>query len=132
MTPAEPSQKTEVTSHRIAAGGGFRACAIFSSAAELARMTGIDTATTTTANASRNASDARRRVVPPPRGPSTVARSRCSPRRPAPATPSLATEATGSSRCARPHSQGSRRAAVVAVRGYRPGPNGTAGSPLLR
>ena len=118
MTPAEPSQKTEVTSHRIAAGGGFRACAILSSAAELARMTGIDTATTTTANPSRNASDARRRVVPPPRGPSTAARSRCS----APAV--RARDAFAGYRGHRllllhaASSQGSRRAAVVAVRGY--------------
>jgi len=66
MTPAEPSQKTEVTSHLIAAGGGFRACTSHSSAAELARMTGIETAATTAANPSRNASDARRRVVPRP------------------------------------------------------------------
>jgi hypothetical protein len=42
----------------------------------LARMTGMDTATTTTANPNRKASDARRRVVPPPRGPRTIARSR--------------------------------------------------------
>jgi hypothetical protein len=52
MTPAEPSQDTPVTSHRIASGGGFRAWTMLSSAAELARMTGTDTATTTTANAS--------------------------------------------------------------------------------
>jgi hypothetical protein len=39
-------------------------------------MTGMDTATTTTAIPSLNASDARRRVVPPPLGPSTDARSR--------------------------------------------------------
>jgi hypothetical protein len=98
MTPAEPSQKTEVTSHLIAAGGGFTACTSLSSAAELARMTGTDTATTTTANPSRNASDARRRVVPPPRGPSTAARSRrATTRWSARAMPSLVTEATGSS-----------------------------------
>lgn len=77
MIPAEPSQNTEVTSHLIAVGGGFRARTMLSSTAELARMTGIDTATTRIASPSRNASDARRRVVPPPRGPSTVARSRC-------------------------------------------------------
>ena len=77
MTPAEPSQKTEVTSQLMAAGGGCTARTMLSSAAELARMTGMDTSTTTTASASRNASDARRRVVPPPRGPSTVDRSRC-------------------------------------------------------
>ena len=76
LTPAEPSQKTEVTSQLIAAGGGCRARTMLSSAAELAFMTGMDTATTTTASPSRNASDARRLVVPPPRGPSTAARSR--------------------------------------------------------
>jgi hypothetical protein len=77
MTPAEPSQKTEVTSQLMAAGGGHTARTMLSSTAELARMTGMDTRTTTTAIASRKASDARRRVVPPPRGPSTVDRSRC-------------------------------------------------------
>jgi len=76
LTPAEPSQKTVVTSQLIAAGGGCTACTMLSSAAELAFMTGMDTATTMTASPSRNASDARRRVVPPPRGPSTAARSR--------------------------------------------------------
>jgi len=76
MTPAEPIQNSEVTSQLIAAGGGFRARTMLSSTAELARMTGTDTATTMTANPSRNASEARRRVVPPPRGPSTAARSR--------------------------------------------------------
>ena len=76
MTPADPSQKTEVTSQLIAAGGGFRKRTRLSSTAELARMTGIDTATTAMASPSRNASDARRRVVPPPRGPSAAARSR--------------------------------------------------------
>ncbi len=76
MTPAEPSQNTEVTSQLTAAGGGFSARTMLSSTAELARMTGTDTVTTMTASPSRNASDARRRVVPPPRGPSTVARSR--------------------------------------------------------
>ena len=60
----------------IAAGGGCTACTMLSSTAELALMTGMDTATTTTASPSRNASDARRLVVPPPRGPSTAARSR--------------------------------------------------------
>ena len=76
LTPAEPSQKTVVTSQLIAAGGGCTACTMLSSAAELALMTGMDTATTMTASPSRNASDARRLVVPPPRGPSTAARSR--------------------------------------------------------
>ena len=90
--------QNEVTSHLIAAGGGFRACTSYSSAPELARMTGIETATTTTANPTRNASDARRRVVPSPRGPSTTARSRrVTAPRSVPATPSLVTEATGSS-----------------------------------
>ncbi len=68
-TPAEPSQKTVVTSQLIAAGGGCTACTMLSSAAELARMTGMDTATTMTASPSRNVSDARRLVVPPPPGP---------------------------------------------------------------
>jgi hypothetical protein len=100
MTPTDPTQKIEVTSHLIASGGGFRAFASHSSAAELARMTGIETATTTTASPSRNASDARRRVVPPPRGPSTAARNRgATALRSVPATPSLVTEATGSSCC---------------------------------
>ena len=76
LTPAEPSQKTVLTSQLIAAGGGCTARTMLSSAAELAFMTGMDTATTTTASPSRNASDARRLVVPPPRGPSTAARSR--------------------------------------------------------
>ena len=76
LTPAEPSQKTKVTSQLIAAGGGCTARTMLSSTAELALMTGMDTATTTTARPSRNASDARRLVVPPPRGPSTAARSR--------------------------------------------------------
>jgi hypothetical protein len=76
LIPAEPSQKTVVTSQLIAAGGGYTACTMLSSAAEFACMTGMDTATTTTANPSRNTSDARRLVVPPPRGPSTAARSR--------------------------------------------------------
>ena len=76
MTPAEPSQNTEVTSHLIAVGGGVRACTMLSSTAELARMTGMDTATTAMAMTTRKASEARRRVVPPPRGPSTAARSR--------------------------------------------------------
>jgi hypothetical protein len=49
---------------------------MLSSTAELARMTGMDTATTTTASPTRNASEARRLVVPPPRGPRTAARSR--------------------------------------------------------
>ena len=75
-TPAEPSQKANVTSQLIAAGGGCRARTMLSSAAELACMTGMDTTTTRTASPSRNASDARRLVVPPPRGPSTAARSR--------------------------------------------------------
>ena len=53
---------------------------------------------TTTANRSLNASDARRRVAPPPRGPSPTARSRpATTARSAPVTPSPATEATGSS-----------------------------------
>ena len=91
MTPAEPSQKTEVTSQLMAAGGGCTARTMLSSAAELACMTGIDTSTTTTASPSRNASDARRRVVPPPRGPSTVDRNRCRSRWRVPGTPSLAT-----------------------------------------
>ena len=60
----------------IAVGGGVRACTMLSSTAELARMTGMDTATTAMAMPTRKASDALRRVVPPPRGPSTVARSR--------------------------------------------------------
>src|SRR5215472_12848851 len=94
MTPTEPSQKTEVTSQLIASGGGCRKCASFSSAAELACITGIDTATTMTARPRRNASEARRRVVPPPRGPSTAARNRGAARRSVPATPSLATEDT--------------------------------------
>src|SRR5450755_2402707 len=55
---------------------------MLSSTAELARMTGMDTATTATANPSRKASEARLRVVPPPRGPSTIARSRCAARGP--------------------------------------------------
>jgi hypothetical protein len=93
MTPAEPSQKTVVTSQLMAAGGGCTARTTLSSAAELARMTGMDTSTTTTASVSRNASDARRRVVPPPRGPSTVDRSRSSWR--VPAAPSLATAVIG-------------------------------------
>src|SRR5580700_9596732 len=58
-----------------------------SSTAELVRMTGMDTATITTANPSRKASDARLRVVPPPRGPRTVARSRCGVRGPVLAAP---------------------------------------------
>ncbi len=59
--------------------------------------------------ASRNASDARRRVVPPPRGPSTTARSRrVTAPRSVPATPSLVTEATGSSCRGRPGSLTSR------------------------
>ena len=95
MTPTEPSQKTEVTSQLIPAGGGFRAFTTLSSAAEFACMTGTDTATTTTANPNRNASDARRRVVPPPRGPSTAARNRRAAQRSAPATLLLVTEATG-------------------------------------
>ena len=94
MTPTEPSQKTEVTSHLIAVGGGFRACTTPSSAAELARITGMDTATTAIANPRRNASEARRRVVPPPRGPSTTARNRRATRRSVPAPSSLANEAT--------------------------------------
>src|ERR1035438_7539788 len=49
MTPAEPSQYAEVTSHRIAGGGGFRAWTMPNSEAELARLTGMDSATTTTA-----------------------------------------------------------------------------------
>ena len=102
MTPTEPSQNTEVTSQLIASGGGFSACAILSSAAELACITGTDTATTTTAAPRRNASDARRRVVPPPRGPSTAARNRGVARRSVPATSLLATRATGSSCRTRP------------------------------
>ena len=81
MTPTEPSQNTEVTSQLIAAGGGFRACIRLSSAAELACITGTDTATTMTASPRRNASEARRRVVPPPRDPSTRARNRGAARR---------------------------------------------------
>ena len=69
LTPAEPTQKTAVTSQLIAAGGGCTACTMLSSTAELAFMTGMDAATTTTASPSRNASDARRLVMPPPRGP---------------------------------------------------------------
>ncbi len=65
-----------------------------SSTAELARMTGMDTATATAANASRKASDARRRVVPPPRGPSTTARSRCAVAALVPAAPCPARVAT--------------------------------------
>ena len=87
MTPAEPSQYAAVTSHRIAGGGGFRAWTMPSSRAELARMTGMDTATTMTANPNRKASDARRRVVPPPRGPRTTARSRRAVRGPAAGAP---------------------------------------------
>ncbi len=74
--PTEPSQYTSVTSQLIAPGGGCNARTMLSSTAELTRMTGIETTTTSTASPSRNASDARRRVVPPPRGPSTAARSR--------------------------------------------------------
>ena len=64
--PGRASQKTEVTSQLMAAGGGCTARTMLSSAAELACMTGMDTSTTTTASASRNASDARRLVVPRP------------------------------------------------------------------
>ena len=101
-TPPEPSQNTDVTSQLIAAGGGCRARTMLSSAAELAFITGMDTATTTTASPSRNASDARRRVEPPPRGPSAAARSRGTARRSAPAMPSLVTEAAVIARCCLP------------------------------
>ena len=91
ITPADPSQNTEVTSHLTGVGGGLMTRTIVSSAAELARMTGTDTATTMIASPSRNASDARRRVVPPPRGPSTAARSRRCSRWRVSGTSSLAT-----------------------------------------
>ena len=55
---------------------------MLSSMAEFARMTGMDAVTTTAANPSRKASDARRLVVPPPRGPRTIARSRSAVRGP--------------------------------------------------
>ena len=95
MTPADPSQKTDVTSQLIAAGGGCMNRTMRSSAAELACMTGMDTATTTIANPSRNTSDARRRVVPPPCGPSTAARRRWASRCRVPGAVSLATVAIG-------------------------------------
>ncbi len=50
-------------------------------------MTGMDTATPAAAKPNRKASDARRRVVPPPRGPSTTARNRSAARVPATAGP---------------------------------------------
>jgi hypothetical protein len=70
-----------VTSQLIAAGGGCNARTMLSSYdAQLDRRVGPHDRdrdpTTTTASPSRNASEARRRVVPPPRGPSTAARSR--------------------------------------------------------
>jgi hypothetical protein len=106
LTPAEPSQNTVVTSQLIGGGGGCTARTMLSSAAELARMSGMDTATTTIAKPSRNASDARRRVVPPPRGPSTAARSRPASRWCAAGTPSLVTAVIGFlQRSSRPDAQ---------------------------
>jgi hypothetical protein len=76
ITPNDPACQSAATSQRIPVGGGESSWSSRISTDVLARISGMVIPTSRIAVPSRTASEARRRVVPPPGGPSTSERSR--------------------------------------------------------
>ena len=76
MTPIDPTNHSAVISQWIPEGGGVMSSVTWISTEVLAWTSGTQITTSTAAMPTRTASEARRRVVPPPWGPSRRERTR--------------------------------------------------------
>jgi hypothetical protein len=76
VTPREPTNQIAVMSHRMPEGGGVTNSVMWISTDVLASTRGTQITSSTVAMPTRTASEARRRVVPPPCGPRTSERTR--------------------------------------------------------
>ena len=76
MTPMEPTNHSAVISQWIPEGGGVMSSVTWISTEVLAWTRGTQITTSTAAMPTRTASEARRRVVPPPWGPRSRDRTR--------------------------------------------------------
>ena len=76
MTPMDPTNHSAVISQWIPEGGGVMSSVTWISTEVLAWTSGTQITTSTAAMPTRTASEARRRVVPPPWGPRRRERTR--------------------------------------------------------
>ena len=76
MTPMDPRNHSAVISQWMPEGGGVMSSVTWISTEVLAWTSGMQITTSTAAMPTRTASEARRRVVPPPCGPSRRERTR--------------------------------------------------------
>ncbi len=76
MTPIDPTNQSAVISQWMPEGGGVTSSVTWISTEVFAWAKGTQITTSTTARPMRTASEARRRVVPPPWGPRRRERTR--------------------------------------------------------